>query len=113
MLISNLHDKNSYVIHITNLKKALNHGLVWENVHRVIKFNQKDWLESYINMNTKLKKNQRNNFQKEFFKLVYNLIFGETMENVRKHRNVKLVTTKERINQLVSKPNYHATKFIY
>ena len=49
--LADLHDKTGYVIHIRNLKQGLNHGLVLENVHRVIKFNQNAWLEPYIDMN--------------------------------------------------------------
>ena len=54
-LVTNLHDKTEYVIHIRNLKQALNHGLILKKVHRVIKFNQKGWLRPYIDMNTKLR----------------------------------------------------------
>ena len=72
--------------------------------------NQKICLKTYIDMDTKLRKKSRNNFEKGFFKLINNVVFGKTMENVRKHRNIKLVTTKKRRNYLVSEPNYHTTK---
>ena len=62
-------------------------------------------------MNTELRKQVKNDFEKDFFKLMNNSVFGKTMENVRKHRDVKLVTTDKRINQLVSEPNYHTTKW--
>ena len=58
-LVSNLHDRTEYVIHIRNLKQALNHGLVLKNVHKVIKFNQNAWLKPYIDMNTDLKKSRK------------------------------------------------------
>ena len=62
-------------------------------------------------MNTKLRQKTKNNFEKDFFKLINNLVFGKTMENMRKRRNIKLVTTERRRNYLVSEPNYHTTKF--
>ena len=65
-LVANLHDKTEYVIHIRNLKQALNHGLVLKKVHRVIKFNQNAWLKPYIDMNTDLRKNTKNDFEKVF-----------------------------------------------
>ena len=62
-------------------------------------------------MNTTLRKKAKSNFKKDFFSLMNNAVFGKTMENVRKHRNIKLVTAERRRNYLVSEPNYHATKF--
>ena len=62
-------------------------------------------------MNTKLRTDTKNDFEKDFFKLMNNAVFGNTMENVRKHRDIKLVTTDKRRNQLASEPNYHATKY--
>ena len=68
-LTANLHDKNEYVIHIGNLKQALNHGLVLKNVHRVIKFNQKAWLKSYIEIKPDLRKKAKIGLEKEFFQV--------------------------------------------
>ena len=90
----------------------MNYGLVLKKVHRVIKFNQKAWLKPYIDLNTELRQKVKNNFEKDFFKLMNNAVFEKTMENVRKHRNIKLATTERRKNYLVSEPNYHTTKFL-
>ena len=76
-----------------------------------MQFNQKAWLESYIKKNTKLRKEAKNDFQGDLYKILNNSIFGKNMENVRKHRNIKLVTIDKRKNQLVSEPNYHTTKW--
>ena len=97
-LVANLHDKTECVIHIRNSKQALNHGLV---LNRVIKFNQNVWLISYINMNTDLRKKAKNDFENFLFKLMNNVVFGKNMESVRKHRDIKLVTTERRRNYLV------------
>ena len=64
-------------------------------------------------MNTKLRAEAKNDFEKDFFKLMNNALFGKTMENVRKHRDMKLVTTDKIRNQLASEPNYHATKIFF
>ena len=100
-----------YVIHIRALKQALNHGLILKRVHRVIQFNQEAWLKPYIDINTKLRTEAKNEFEKDFFKLMNNAVFGKAM-NVRNHRDTKLVTTDEKRNKLVSEPNYHTTKHI-
>ena len=111
-LVCGIEDKEKYVIHIRALKQALNHGLILKDVHRVIKFNQEAWLKPYIDMNTKLRKEAKNEFEKDFFKLMNNSVFGKTMENVRKHRDIKLVTTEEKRIKFVSEPNYHTTKHL-
>ena len=90
------------VIQIGNLKQALNNSLVFKKVSRVIKFNQYAWLKPYMDMNIDLTKTD---FEKDLFKLVNKAVFGKTMENSRKHRNIKLVTTEKRRNYLVSVPN--------
>ena len=110
-LVCNIYEKENYVVHISVLKQAINHGLILKKVHRIIQFNQEAWLKPYIDMNTKLRTEAKNDFEKDFFKLMNNAVFGKTMENVRKHRDIKLVTTDKRRNQLASEPNYHRTKY--
>ena len=101
----------NYVIHMTALKQALNHELIFKKVHEVIQFNQQEWLKPYIDMNPKLRTEAKNDFEKDFFKLMNNAVFGKTTEDPRKHRDIKLVTTDKRRNQLASEPNYHTTKY--
>ena len=85
-LITSIEDKEKYVKHISALKQALNHGLKLKRVHRVIEFRQEAWLKPYIDMNTKLTTEAKNDFEKDFFKLMNNSVFGKAMENVRKQR---------------------------
>ena len=107
-LVCNLRNKKKYVVHIRSLKQALNHEL---KVHRIIEFNQEAWLKNYTDVNTELRKIAKNDFEKDFFKLMNNAVFGKTMENVRKHRDIKLVITDKRRSKLVSEPNYHTMNY--
>ena len=111
-LMCNLRNKKKYGVHIRSLKQALNHGLKLKKVHRIIEFNQEAWLKPYIGMNTELRKIAKNDFEKKFFKLMNNAVFGKTVENVRKHRDIKLVTTDKKRIKLVSAPNYHTMNCI-
>ena len=111
-LICNLQDKKDYVVHINVLKQALDNCLKLIKVHQVIEFDQEAWLKEYINFYNELRKKANNEFEKEFFKLMNNAVFGKTMENVRKHRDIKLVKTNKKTNKLVSEPNFHTMKLI-
>ena len=104
-LIPNLFNKKRYVIHIRALDQVLKHGLVLERIHRAIKFKQLAWMKEYIDFNTKLRTPAKNNFEKDFYKLMNNSVFGKTMENIGKHRSIKLVTNRETYLKLVIKPN--------
>ena len=111
-LVCDLHNKKKYVVHIKSLKQALNHGLKLKIVHRVIEFNKKTWLKPYIDINIELRKLAKDDFEKDLFKLMNNAVFGKTMENIRKHRDIKIVTTDKKRNKLVSEPNYHTMNYI-
>ena len=111
-LVCNLNDKKNSVVHINVLKQALDHGLKLRKVHRVIEFDQEAWLKEYIDVNTELRKKSTNDFEKDFFKLMNNAVFGKTMENVRKHRDIKLVKTDKKRNKFISEPNFHTMKLI-
>ena len=108
----NLHNKKKYVVHIKSLKQALNNGLKLKRVHRIIEFSQKAWLKPYIDMNTELRKLAKDDFEKDLLKLMNNTVFGKTMENIRKHRGINLVTIDRKRNKLVSDPNYHTINYI-
>ena len=92
-VVANVHDKTEYIIQIRNLKQALNHGLVLKKFLRVIKLNQNAWLKPCIDMNADIRKIGKNDFEKDFFKLMNNAALGKTYEFARKHRDIKLVVT--------------------
>ena len=111
-LVCNLFNKKNYITHINSLKQALNHGLKLKKIHRFIEFNQKEWLKLYIDMNTELRKASKNDFEKDLFNLMNNSVFRKTMENIRKHRDIKLVTTDKKRSKLASEPNYYTINLI-
>ena len=111
-LVFNLRNRKKYDVHIKSLKQALNHGLKLKKIHRIIEFNQEAWRKPYIGMNTELRKLAKYDFVKDLFKLMNNSVFGKTMENIRKHRDIKLVTTDKTRRILVSEPNYHTINYI-
>ena len=105
-LVLNLRDKRNYVIHIQALNQALKHGLILDRIHQAIEFDQSAWMKPYIDFNTQLRAKATNDFEKDFFKLMNNSVFGKMMENIRKHRNIKLVMNREAYLKTVMKPNF-------
>ena len=88
-LIPNLGNKTKYVVHYINLQLYLSLGMKLTKIHRVLQFKQSDWMKGYIDFNTEKRKSAANNFEKDFFKLMINSVYGNTMENLRKRMNVR------------------------
>ena len=106
-LIPNLGDKKKYILHYENLKQYLSSGLRLTNIYRGIKFKESRWLEKYIALNTDLRTAAANEFEKDFFTLMNNSVFGKTMENIRNRVDIKLVNEKKRAEKLSAKPNFN------
>ena len=106
-LIADLHDKIHYIVHYRNPKLYLNLGLEVSKIHSALKFRQSFWLRDYISLNTERRKQAKNAFEKDFFKLMNNSIFGKTMENVRNRVDFELVHTEKRLKKLTARPRFH------
>lgn len=108
-LLLTLFNKRNYVIHYRMLKCVLQQGLVLKRVHKVLKFNQSPWLKPYIELNTALRTMALSKFEKDFYKLLINAIYGKTMENMRSRVDIQLRTTwdgRYGIRKMVSKPHF-------
>ena len=105
-LICHFKPRTNYVLHYRNLKQYLSMGIKLKAVHRAISFEQSPWMEPYIRKNTELRKTASNSFEKDFFKLMNNSVFGKTIENIRKRQNIKLVDNRKTALKLSKKPNF-------
>ena len=94
-LIPNLGNKTNYVVHYRNLQLYLSLGMKLTKIHRVLKFRQSDWMKKYISFNTEERISATNSFEKDFFKLMINSVYGKTMENLQKRINVRLVNNEK------------------
>ena len=114
-LVQNLGNKSKYVIHYRNLQLYLSLGMKLTKLHRILKFNQSDWLKNTLTLNTdKRKKNAANSFEKDFLKLQNNSIYVKTTENLRKRLSVLIINAKNYKNyvKFVSQKNIWQ-KFTY
>ena len=109
-LTPTLTEKKNYVLHYRNLQLYLSLGLKLKKVHRVLEFDQSPWLRQYIDFNTQKHASAKNAFEKDFFKLMNNSVYGKTCENLRKRVDVRLVTDKSKLSKLASKPTYVNSK---
>ncbi|XP_022183113.1 uncharacterized protein LOC111042722 [Myzus persicae] len=105
-LLTTLLPKKNYIVHYKNLKQAISHGLKLVKIHRAIRFSQKKWMVSYIEFCTKMRTEAKNEFEKEFWKLLINSVFGKCMENVRTRTSIKLVSSEKKANKLMAKTNF-------
>ena len=111
-LAPNLYDKQKYIVHIKNLQLYLSLGLVLTKVHRGIKFVQKAWLKPYIDFNTEKRRSATSKQEKNFFKLLINAIFGKMMENVRRYKNVRLISNGRQHALYTNKPQFKRFQII-
>ena len=111
-LVPNLDNETNYVLHYRNLQLYLSLGIKLTKIHKVLKFKQSKWMKKYIDFNTEKRTNAANSFEKDFFKLMINSVYGKTMENLQKRINVRLVNNEKDFLKYTSRPT-HITHKIF
>ena len=111
-LVPNFYDKKEYVLHIRNLQLYISLGMRCTKIHRILEFTQSRWLAPYIEKNTQLRARATSGFEKDFFKLLNNSVFGKTMENVRQRQDIRLVTDPVEGLKLASRPTFQSFKIV-
>ncbi|KAK3743282.1 hypothetical protein QZH41_005792 [Actinostola sp. cb2023] len=106
-LVPTTRNRTQYVVHHHTLRLYESLGMKITKIHRGIVFHESDWLKKYINLNTELRTAAKNDFEKDFFKLMNNSVFGKTMENIRNRQDIKLVSTEKQAAKLVAQPNFY------
>ncbi|XP_050064242.1 uncharacterized protein LOC126553102 [Aphis gossypii] len=105
-LLTTLESKFNYVVHYRNLKQAIVNGLKVKKVHRILRFSQSRWMAPYINLCTNMRVKSRNEFERQFWKLLVNSVYGKCMENVRKRMSMFLVSNEKKAHRLMSKTTF-------
>ena len=105
-LTQNLRNKTNYIVHYRNLQFYLEMGMKLTKIHRVMEFDQSRWLKPYIDFNTVKRQAAKNAFEKDLFKLMNNSVYGKTMENTRRHLDVRVVTSQRRAKRYIARPTF-------
>ena len=104
--LTTIYDKERYVVHYTTLKPYLKLGLKLEKIRKVLEFNQTDCLKKYVGFNTNLRARAKNDFEKDFIKLMNKAVFGKSTENIRNRVDIKLCSNEKKVEKLIAKPNF-------
>ena len=109
-LIPNLLCKNNYIVHYRNLKLYISLGMEITKIHKILTFRQSPWMQKYIQFNTEKRRICENEFERDFFKLLNNSIYGKSLQNQRKQVNIQLINNEAKLMKLTAKPGFKSFK---